>query len=142
MKINIKLSEEASVPEYAHSNDAGFDIKSIEKDIILHPLERKLFKTGIFLEIPDGYNLEIRSRSGLALNSGILVLNSPGTIDSGYRGEIGIILFNTSNKDVLIKKGDKIAQGVLTKCEKINFVPVSTLSKTDRNEKGFGSSGK
>ncbi len=142
MKINIKLQEGADLPSYAHYGDAGFDIKTIENDTILHPLERKLFKTGIFLEIPIGYNLEIRSRSGLALNSGILVLNSPGTIDPGYRGEIGIILFNTSNKDVLIKKGDRIAQGILTKCETADFCEVSNLSETSRNEKGFGSSGK
>jgi len=140
MKIKIKkLHHDAKIPTYSHKGDAGMDFYSLE-DYSLKPNEIYLFKTGLSMEIPLGYELQIRPRSGLAIKNGISIMNSPGTIDSGYRGDIGIILINHSKDIFNIKKGDKIAQGVLSKYETAEFEVSEELSQTSRGEKGFGSS--
>jgi len=141
MKIKIKkIHADAVIPKYAHEGDAGFDLYSIES-YILKPMERRGFPTGLKAEIPIGYEMQIRPKSGLALNEGITVLNTPGTIDPGYRGEIGVILINHSKDSYIIKKNEKIAQGVIKKFEKAVFEEVEELSETKRGEGGFGSTG-
>mgnify|MGYP001567158588 FL=1 len=135
-----KLHPEAVIPKYAHKGDAGMDIYSVEELII--PLkERRLIKTGLSFEIPEGYEIQVRPKSGLALNHGLTILNTPGTIDSGYRGEICVILFNTSDKDYQVKKGEKIAQIVLKKVELMDIEEVNELSDSSRGQGGFGSTG-
>jgi len=141
LKVKIKkLKQNAIVPSYAHHNDAGIDFFSCEK-YFLKPGERVLVLTGIAIEFSDGYELQIRPRSGLALKKGIGILNSPGTIDSGYRGEIGIILINLGEENFEINLGDKIAQGIFSKFEKAEIEIVEELNETSRGQKGFGSSG-
>lgn len=139
-----KLSEDAIIPQYQTKGAAGFDIHALtEQDIaVILAGETKLIKTGLSVEIPEGYELQIRSRSSYALKSGIIVLNAPGTIDADYRGEIGIILHNTSAFNFGFKKGDRIAQGVIAKVEQPNIEVVEELSSTDRGAGGFGSTGK
>ena len=143
MNIYIKkLTEEAIIPTYQTKGSAGFDFHAVGSYIVA-PGERKLIKTGLSMEIPVGYELDIRSRSGLALKNGIMVLNSPGTIDSDYRGEIGVILYNTdSSNSFIIHNGDRIAQGVLLKVEQIPFTEIEELSNTERGSGGFGSTNK
>lgn len=129
-------------PEYKTEDSAGMDLyANIEEDIILKPLERTLIPTGLFLAIPQGYEAQIRPRSGLALKKGLTCLNSPGTIDADYRGEIGVIIANVSNEDVIIKDGERIAQMVFAKYAKMELKEVNTLSKTVRGTGGFGSTG-
>lgn len=141
LKVKIKkLKQNAIIPNYAHHGDAGIDFFSCEK-YFLKPGERVLVSTGISLEFSEGYELQIRPRSGLALKKGIGVLNSPGTIDASYRGEIGIILINLSKEDFEINPGDKIAQGVFNKIEIAEIEIAEELNPTFRGEKGFGSSG-
>ena len=135
-----KIHPDAIIPSYAHAGDAGMDLYSYE-DGVLQPGERRLFKTGLNVEIPFGYEMQIRSRSGLALKNGIIVLNSPGTIDAGYSGELGIILVNHGKEAYEIKKGDKIAQGKISKVEQVEIKVVEELSETSRGEGGFGSTG-
>lgn len=140
MKVKIKLlSPQATIPQYQHNGDAGVDLCNSGKEVTLNPGERKLIPTGIKIEIPCGYELQIRPRSGLALKKGITVLNTPGTIDSTYRGEIGIILFNSGKEKVIIGEKERIAQGVLNKVEKIEWEVAKDLNETTRNEGGFGS---
>lgn len=136
----LKLSQEAIIPQYAHKDDSGMDLFSIN-DLILKPGEHKLVKTGISIELPENTEAQIRPRSGLALKNGITVLNTPGTIDEGYRGEIGIILINHSNEEFEIKKGMKIAQMVIMPVLKPTIKIVDTLSETKRGNGGFGSTG-
>lgn len=138
-KIQI-LQEGAIIPQRAYPTDSGMDLHCVN-DFILLVNERKLVKTGIAIEIPTGYEMQIRPRSGLALNQGITVLNSPGTIDSSYRGEIGVILINHDNEPHNFKAGDKIAQMVISKVELVDFIEVDALNKTDRGEGGYGSTG-
>ncbi len=141
MKIKIKkIEKDAILPHYAHEGDAGMDVYSCE-DCVIKPGERKLVRTGLCFEIPKGYEIQIRPKSGLALNYGITVLNTPGTLDSGYRGELKIILFNTGKEEYKIKKGQKISQIVLSKYEEAEIEEVSELSNTRRGENGFGSTG-
>lgn len=141
MQIKIKkLHQDAKIPAYQSSGSAGFDFCSIEKKTIKAG-EWELVKTGLAFEIENGYELQVRPRSGLALKNGISVLNSPGTIDSDYRGEICVILINHSKNDFSIEIGDRIAQGVVAKVEQVGFVEVEELSQTQRGEGGFGSSG-
>ena len=141
MQLKVKkLHENAIIPQYAREGDAGMDLYSIE-DYSLQPGERKLFKTGLGMEIPLGYELQLRPRSGLAFKNGISIVNSPGTIDSGYRGDIGIILINHGNEIFDIKIGDRIAQGVLNKFETAEFFEVDELSESSRGSGGFGHSG-
>lgn len=141
--INIKIKRINNLPEYTKDGDSGMDIRAnIEKTIELKKYSRCLIPTGIFIEIPENYEIQIRPRSGLAIKNGITVLNSPGTIDSNYRGEIQIILINTSNESFYINPGDRIAQIVLTKVEKIKWEISENLSITNRGSSGFGDSGK
>ncbi len=130
------------LPAYATISSAGVDLKAfLDNPIDLKPLERKIIATGIKLALPEGYEAQIRPRSGLAAKHGISILNSPGTIDSDYRGEIGVILVNLSNQVFTINRGDRIAQLVLTKYEKINWKIIKELPETNRGIGGFGSTG-
>lgn len=140
--IRYSIKDGAKVPSYQTNGAAGADVCAfIEKDIVLKPLERTLVPTGICVEIPDGFEIQVRSRSGLSLKQGLICLNAPGTIDSDYRGEIGVILINLSDKDVIIHNGDRIAQLVVSSYEKASFVKASSLSETERGNKGFGATG-
>lgn len=141
MKIKIqKINNEAVIPHYVHKGDAGMDLYSVE-DAILLAGERKLIGTGLKFEIPMGFELQVRPKSGLAANFGVTVLNTPGTVDCGYRGEVKVILFNSSKNDYQIKKGEKIAQAVIAKYEEAEIEEASELSATSRGDGGFGSTG-
>lgn len=143
MKVSIINCSEHPLPSYETIASAGVDLRAfIPEAIQLLPLERKLIKTGIYLELPIGYEAQVRPRSGLAYKNGISVLNSPGTIDADYRGEIGVILVNLSNETFTVENGDRIAQLVFAKHEQATFVEVDQLSSTSRGEGGFGSTGK
>ena len=143
MEIKIINRSRHVTPKYETKNSAGMDIRAFVKSpIILKPLERTLIKTGLFVELPNGYEAQVRPRSGLSLKKGITILNSPGTIDADYRGEIGIILINLSNNNFEINDGDRIAQLVISKYERISWVEVDSLSETSRGSDGFGSTGK
>lgn len=143
MKVNIVNKSKHALPEYKTKLSAGMDIRAnIDEMIVLKPLDRKLVATGLFIELPEGYEAQIRPRSGLALNEGLGVLNSPGTIDADYRGEIGIILVNLSNNAVSIKDGDRICQMVINKVEQAELIEVEELSSTERGVGGFGHTGK
>lgn len=142
MEIKIKSLSKHQLPEYSTSQSAGMDIRaSIDAPIVLKPLERKLISTGLFLAIPDGYEVQIRPRSGLALKHGISVLNSPGTIDADYRGEIGIVLVNLSSDEFVVNDGDRIAQMVVAKYEQASWKVVAELDETERSTGGFGHTG-
>ncbi len=131
------------LPTYATPASAGVDIRAfLSEPIELQPGERKLVPTGLFIELPVGYEAQVRPRSGLAIKNGITVLNSPGTIDADYRGEVMIILINHSQETFTINSGDRIAQMVVAKCEQVEWKEEENLSNTDRGEGGFGSSGK
>ena len=143
--ISIKIINNSNnkTPSIATQGAAGADIRAfIKSKIILKPMERKLISTGLRMQIPLGYEVQIRPRSGLAFKNGITVINSPGTIDSDYRGEIGILLLNLSNENFEINNGDRIAQMVLSKYEVPNFTEASEISVTQRGKDGFGSTGK
>ena len=143
MKVGIINNSKHPHPEYKTTGSSGMDIRAnIHSQIILGPGERAAISTGIFLEIPQNLEAQVRPRSGLALKSGITVLNTPGTIDSDYRGEILIILINHSKKEFIIEDGDRIAQLVITKVEKIGWEEATQLKKTERDTGGFGSTGK
>ena len=143
MKVLVINKSNNELPAYETIGSAGLDIRAfIEESITLKPLERKLVKTGLFLEIPLGYEAQVRPRSGFALKNGVTVLNSPGTIDSDYRGEIGVILINLSQENVEIHSGDRIAQLVFASLEQAVWTEVETISETERGEGGFGSTGK
>lgn len=158
--INIPVINKSSneLPKYAHKGDAGFDLRAnveeIENDnylfnairfnattIILNPGGRVLIPTGLYTAIPEGYELQIRPRSGLALKYGITVVNTPGTIDAVYRGNIGVILMNNGTEPFIIEQGDRIAQGVLNKVEEANLIEAESLDETDRSDSGYGKSG-
>ena len=140
IKIKIKKTGDAKMPSYVHKGDSGVDIYSTE-DLILNPMERKLVGTGLMLEIPLGYEAQVRPKSGLAINHGISQANCIGTIDSGYRGEVKVQLINLSDKPYHVQKGKKIGQMVFAKVEEAVFEEVQELNPTSRNEKGFGSTG-
>jgi len=143
MKVAIINKSNNALPTYETSASAGLDIRAfIPESIILAPGYRKLIKTGLFLEIPVGYEAQVRPRSGLAFKNGITVLNSPGTIDADYRGEVGVILINHSKEEFEINSGDRIAQLVFAKVEQALWMETDTLSETERGEGGFGSTGK
>jgi len=140
----IKVINKSSnpLPHYESPLSAGLDIRAfLEESIFLKPRERALVKTGLYIELEKNYEAQVRPRSGIALKKGITVLNSPGTIDADYRGEIGVILINLSNKNFEIKSGDRIAQLVISKHEKIEWQTTELLSDSNRAEKGFGSTG-
>lgn len=139
--VKIKrLDPGLPLPSYAKSGDAGVDLHAT-KDVIVHPMDRALIPTGIAIQLPRGVEAQVRSRSGLALKKGVFVLNSPGTIDSGYTGEIGVILFNTTNEPFSVKRGDRIAQLVFSPVYQAEFKEVDELEETERGGGGFGSTG-
>ena len=142
MKVKIINQSKHALPTYETSASAGLDVRAnSDQPILLHPFERALVKTGLFLEIPLGYECQVRPRSGLALKKGITVLNSPGTIDADYRGEVGVILINLSQETVVIESGERIAQLIFAKVEQAEWNEVEALSETERGEGGFGSTG-
>ena len=142
MQIKIINKSQHELPNYETIASAGMDLRAnISESITIPPLGRVLVKTGLFVEIPIGYEAQVRPRSGLAFKKGITVLNSPGTIDADYRGEIGVILVNLSNEFFDIEDGERIAQLVIAKHERIDWQAVEILSDTDRGEGGFGSTG-
>ncbi len=143
MRVNIINKSNNALPAYETASSAGMDLRAfVDADVVLKPFERKLIPTGLYIELPDGYEAQIRPRSGLAIKSGITVLNSPGTIDADYRGEIKVILINLSQDDFIIKSGDRICQMVIAKHEKAEFVEVNKISETERGAGGFGHTGK
>ena len=142
MVLKLVNKSNNDLPRYETELSAGMDVRSfIESPIILKPFERKLVNTGLYPQLEKGYEIQVRPRSGLALKKGITVLNSPGTIDADYRGEIGVILINLSNYDFTINSGDRIAQLVVSKHEQPNLEQTDSLDSTLRGEKGFGSTG-
>ena len=140
VKVKI-LNPDAIVPKYQTEEAAGFDLHSIEEKTIKAG-ERDVIKTGLAVALPKGYELQVRPRSGLALKNGITVLNTPGTVDSDYRGELMVILLNTSNEDFAVKKGDRIAQAIIKEILQADFAVVDELDSTERGTGGFGSTGK
>jgi dUTP pyrophosphatase len=143
MDIKVINKSNNPLPQYSTPHSAGMDIRAnLKENVFMKPGERKLIPTGLFFEIPDGFEIQIRPRSGLAIKNGITVLNSPGTIDADYRGEICIILINLSSEDFVINHGDRIAQMVVSKYEKCNWFLVDELTETERGSGGFGHTGK
>ena len=143
MRVKIINKSDNQLPAYETASSAGMDLRAFtDADIVLKPFERKLIPTGLYIELPDGYEAQIRPRSGLAIKSGITVLNSPGTIDADYRGEIKVILINLSDTDFTIKSGDRMCQMVIAKHEKAEFIEVEEISETERGAGGFGHTGK
>lgn len=143
MTVQIVNKSKHILPNYETSASAGMDLRAnIDEPIILKSLERVVVKTGLFISLPVGFEAQVRPRSGLAAKFGITVLNSPGTVDADYRGEIGVILVNLSNDDFIINDGDRIAQMVIAKHERIEWLQVDVLDETSRGSGGFGSTGK
>lgn len=143
-KVKVKVVNKGGqpLPEYATAQSAGMDLRAnLSEAIIITPLERKLIPTGLHIALPKGYEAQIRPRSGLALKKGITVLNSPGTVDADYRGEVGVLLINLSKEPFVIENGERIAQMVIARHEQGEFVPVDVLDDTERGEGGFGHSG-
>ncbi len=142
IKIPIINKSKHSLPEYATPLSAGMDLRAnIDAPILLKPLQRALIPTGLYIALPEGYEAQIRPRSGLAIKKGISIVNAPGTIDADYRGEIGIILVNLSNEDFIVEDGERIAQMVIARYEHIKFEKVDTLDETERGSGGFGHTG-
>ena len=142
MKIEIINKSPHALPSYQTNVSAGMDLRAhLEKDIVLKPLERSIIPTGLFMALPLGYEAQVRPRSGLAAKYGLTVLNSPGTIDADYRGEIGVILVNLSDTDFTVKNGERVAQLVISKHERGEWVSIQNLSDTSRGSGGFGSTG-
>ena len=142
MTINIINKSQHDLPNYETIASAGMDLRAnLTESITLQPLERAIVKTGLFIELPIGYEAQVRPRSGLAAKKGITVLNSPGTVDADYRGEIGVILVNLSNEAFVIENGERIAQLIIAQHERAQWIEVQELSETSRGEGGFGSTG-
>ena len=143
MKVKIVNNSRHALPEYQTPLSAGLDIRAnLDESVTLRPLERAMIPTGLFVELPEGCEMQIRPRSGLAAKHGITVLNSPGTIDADYRGEIKVILVNLSNEPFTIESGERIAQMIVARYEQIEWQPVEELGATERGVGGFGSTGK
>ena len=143
MKVKVVNSSAFALPEYQTPLSAGLDIRAnISQSITLSPLERAMIRTGLYVELPEGCEMQIRPRSGLAAKHGITVLNSPGTIDADYRGEIKVILVNLSNTPFTIEPGERIAQMIVARYEQVEWQAVESLSETERGAGGFGSTGK
>ena len=143
MKIKVINKSKHPLPQYSTEASSGMDLRAnLENDVLLKPLERVMVQTGLFLEIPVGYEAQIRPRSGLAVKNGITILNSPGTIDSDYRGEVCIILVNLSKENFVIKDGERICQMVISQHEKAEWISVENLLDTERGIGGFGHTGK
>ena len=142
MNVEIINKSDNELPEYKTIQSAGMDLRAyLNETAVLKPFERKIIKTGLFISLPIGYEAQIRPRSGLAIKKGITVLNSPGTIDSDYRGEIGVILINLSEINFEINSGDRIAQMVVAKHEKVKWNITDRLDTSERGDKGYGSTG-
>ena len=143
MQLNIVKTSNNPLPAYETANAAGMDLRAYLPDgpVTLEPMQRALVPTGLYMEIPKGYEGQVRPRSGLAIKSGITVLNSPGTVDADYRGQVCVILINLSDKAFVVNSGDRIAQMVFARCEQAEPVKVSTLSETERGTGGFGHTG-
>jgi len=142
MNIKIVNKSQHACPEYATRQSAGLDLRAnLSEPILLKPLARKLVKTGLFIELPEGYEAQVRPRSGLAYKKGVTVLNSPGTIDADYRGEIGVILINLSEEEFVVENGERVAQMVIAKHEQANWIDAETLEPSERGAGGFGSTG-
>ena len=142
--INVKVLDHGKgldLPSHATDGSAGLDLKSAVDNIVIHPMERKLIPTGLSMAIPESYEAQIRPRSGLAFKHGITVLNTPGTIDSDYRGEVKVLLINLGKEDFVVEKGMRIAQLVVEKCEKVQWNVVESLDDTSRAGGGYGSTG-
>ena len=143
VKVRIINRSPNPLPEYATEGSAGMDIRAnLESPLTLKPMERFLVPTGLFIQLPENYEAQIRPRSGLAIRQGLTCLNSPGTVDSDYRGELKVILINLSGEDQTIHSGDRIAQMVVSPVEKVKLKPVMEIAQTKRNEGGFGHTGK
>jgi dUTP pyrophosphatase len=142
VKIKVVNTGHQPLPAYATTQSAGLDLRAnIEAPITLHPMERRLVPTGLHIALPDGYEAQVRPRSGLALKHGITVLNTPGTVDADYRGEIMVLLVNFSNEDFVVKDGERIAQMVIAQYAKATFESVEVLDETERGEGGYGHTG-
>lgn len=142
MKIQIINNGHQPLPVYATEKSAGMDLRAnIDEPIVLHPMERRLINTGLHIALPDGFEAQVRPRSGLALKYGVTVLNSPGTIDADYRGEIMVLLINLSQQDFVIRDGERIAQLVVARYEGIEWVEVECLDETERGTGGYGHTG-
>ena len=142
MKVNIINKGHQPLPQYATEQSAGMDLRANpDEPVTLKPLERKLIPTGLHIALPVGFEAQVRPRSGLALKKGITVLNTPGTIDADYRGEIGVVLINLSQEDFIVNDGERIAQMVIARHEKADFIEVEVLDETERGEGGYGHTG-
>lgn len=144
-KVTVRIINQSThpLPAYATDGAAGMDLRAfLEQPVVLQPMERSLVPTGLFIELPDGFEAQVRPRSGLALKQGITCLNSPGTVDADYRGELKVILINLSKEEQVINNGDRIAQMVVGKVERVQWEAVNEISVTSRNEGGFGHTGK
>jgi dUTP pyrophosphatase len=142
LKINVVNKGHQPLPQYATPQSAGMDLRAnLDESILLRSLERRLIPTGLFIALPEGYEAQVRPRSGLALKHGITVLNAPGTIDADYRGEIGVVLVNLSQEDFTIHDGERIAQLVIARCEQCELTAVNMLDQTERGEGGYGHTG-
>jgi dUTP pyrophosphatase len=142
MKLKIVNTSDNPLPVYETTGSAGMDLRAqLQEPVMLKPLQRALIPTGLYIELPDGYEAQVRPRSGLALKKGVTVLNSPGTIDSDYRGEIKVIMINLSNETTVINTGERIAQMIISKYEKVQLKEVDELNETERGEGGFGHTG-
>ena len=142
MNVQIINKSKHATPNYETEGSAGMDLRAnLDESVILKPLERTIVKTGLFIALPIGFEAQVRPRSGLAAKKGITVLNSPGTVDADYRGEIGVILVNLSNEDFVVNDGERIAQLIIAKHERVNWKEVNVLNETERGAGGFGSTG-
>lgn len=142
MNVQIINKSKHAIPAYETEQSAGMDLRAnIDESVTLKPLERAIVKTGLFIALPAGFEAQVRPRSGLAAKKGVTVLNSPGTVDADYRGEIGVILVNLSNEDFIIQDGERVAQLVIAKHERVTWKEVEVLNETERGSGGFGSTG-
>lgn len=142
LKVKVVNKSKHPLPQYATEGAAGMDLRAnIDEPIVLKPLERKLIPTGLYISLPIGYEAQVRPRSGLALKHGISVCNTPGTVDADYRGQVGVILINLSNEDFVVEDGERIAQMVIAKHERAEWLPVEELDETERGAGGYGHTG-
>lgn len=142
LKVKVVNKSKHPLPQYATEGAAGMDLRAnIDEPIVLKPLERKLIPTGLYISLPIGYEAQVRPRSGLALKHGISVINTPGTVDADYRGQVGVILINLSNEDFVVEDGERIAQMIIAKHERAEWLPVEELDETERGAGGYGHTG-
>lgn len=142
LKIKVINKGHQPLPQYATPQSAGMDLRAnLEEPIVLHPMERRLIPTGLYIALPEGFEAQVRPRSGLALKRGITVLNAPGTIDADYRGEVGVLLINLSQEDFVVNDGERVAQMVVARHEQVDFQVVAELDETERGAGGYGHTG-